>query len=272
MIIDTHIHLYDPFREGGVPWPESDDKTLYQTTLPGRWLEQAIPLGVAGAIVVECSGLFEDNQWVLDLADQDPRLLGLVGNLDANNDRFAEYLERFAKHPVFRGIRARGWTPVRIDRFRLLADFDLSLDCGLDGRTIEIAAAVPQLRIIIDHCAGVDMNGDDPDADHVALVQRAAEHPNVYCKLSGMMDLRCEIRPAPIKVEHYTRYLDILWDAFGEDRMVFGSDWPVSDYSERSYADVLELAQAYVATKPLPAKAKVFSENARHVYKWVDRT
>jgi len=78
--------------------------------------------------------------------------------------------------------------------------------------------------------------------------------------------------PAPIKVEHYTRYLDILWDAFGEDRMVFGSDWPVSDYSERSYADVLELAQAYVATKPLPAKAKVFSENARHVYKWVDRT
>ncbi len=83
MIVDTHIHLYDPFREGGAPWPEPDDE-IYLTTRADRWLERAIPSGVDGAIVVECSEWVEDNQWVLDLADDEPRLLGLVGNLDGN--------------------------------------------------------------------------------------------------------------------------------------------------------------------------------------------
>ena len=272
MIVDTHIHLYDPFREGGIAWPESDDKTLYHTTLPERWLERAIPSGVDGAIVVECSQLVEDNQWVLDLADEEPRLLGLVGNLDANDERFGEHLNRFAKHPVFRGIRARCWTPAQIDPLRLLADRDLSLDLNFDQQTIDIATAIPELRIVTTHCANVPMDGNDPDPDHTALVRRSAEHPNVYCKLSGMMDLRCTIRPAPTDLDHYARYLDILWDAFGEDRIIFGSDWPVSDYSERTYADVLDLAKAYVATKPASAEAKVFSENARQAYKWVDRT
>ena len=270
MIVDTHIHLYDPFREGGAPWPEPDDE-IYLTTRADRWLERAIPSGVDGAIVVECSEWVEDNQWVLDLADDEPRLLGLVGNLDANDDRFAEHLERFAQHPVFRGIRARMWTPDHTDRIRLLADRDLSLDLGLDNKTVDLAAAIPDLRIVINHCAGVAMDGDDPDPDNVALVRRAAEHPNVFCKLSGMMDLRCTIIPAPTDVNHYAPYLDILWDAFGEDRMIFGSDWPVSDRSKRSYAEVLDLAKAYLATKPASAEAKVFCENARRAYKWADR-
>ena len=271
MIVDTHIHLYDPFKEGGAPWPEPEDEVIYHTTRAERWLARAVPCGVDGAIVVECSEWVEDNQWVLDLADDEPRLLGLVGNLDGNDERFAEHLDRFAQHPVFRGIRARLWTPDHIDRIRLLADRDLSLDLGLDELTIEIATAIPELRVVIDHCAGVAMDGDDADPQQVDLVRRAAEQPNVFCKLSGMMDLRCTIRPAPTDVGHYAPYLDILWEAFGEDRMIFGSDWPVSDRSERTYAEVLELAKAYVATKPKSAKAKVFSENARRAYKWVDR-
>ena len=271
MIVDTHIHLYDPFREGGTPWPEAADKTLYHTTRTERWLERAIPCDVDGAIVVECSEWVEDNQWVLDLADEEPRLLGLVGNLDANDERFPEHLERFVQHPVFRGIRARCWNPDQTDPIRLLADRDLSLDLSLDERTIEIAAAIPGLRIVINHCAGVKMDGDDPEAEAVDLVRRAAERPNIFCKLSGMMDLRCTIRPAPTDLDHYAPYLNLLWDAFGEDRMIFGSDWPVSDYSERTYADVLELSRAYIATKAAAAEAKVFSENARRAYKWVER-
>ena len=271
MIIDTHIHLYDPFREEGAPWPPPEDELIYETTRPERWLERAIPCGVDGAIVVECSEWVEDNQWVLDLAADEPRLLGLVGNLDANDDRFAEHLDRFAKHPVFRGIRARGWNPDHTDRIRLLAERDLSLDLGLSDQTVAVAAAIPDLRIIINHCAGISMNGEEPDPDSVALVRAAAEHANVFCKLSGMMDLRCQIRPAPTDVDHYASYLDILWDAFGEDRMIFGSDWPVSDNSGRSYAEILELAQTYVATKPAAAAAKVFDGNARRAYKWSDR-
>ena len=272
MIIDTHIHLYDPHRSGGAPWPEPDDKAIYMTTLPNRWTERAVPAGVDGAIVVECSEWVEDNQWVLDLADDEPRIVGLVGNLDVHDEKFGERIDRFSKHSVFLGIRARLRKPDDLDGLRKLSDLDLSLDLSLNEQTLSIAEALPDLRIIINHCAGIKMEGDDPEPGPVDLVRRAAEYPNIFCKLSGMMDLRCSIRPAPSDVSHYARYLDILWDAFGEDRMIFGSDWPVSDRSDRTYADVLKLAQEYVATKPETALAKVFSENARRAYKWKERT
>ena len=272
MIIDTHIHLYDPHRPEGAPWPEPDDKVIYLTTLPDRCIERARPVGVDGAIVVECSEWVEDNQWVLDLADNEPFILGLVGNLDIHDEKFSEHLDRFSKHPVFRGIRARLWKPDDMAGLRKLSDLDLSLDVGLNELTLKIATEIPELRIVINHCAGIHMDGDESEPGAVDLMRRAADHPNVFCKLSGMMDLRCTIRPAPTDVAHYAPYLDLLWDAFGEDRMIFGSDWPVSDRSDRSYADVLKLAQEYVATKPASAEAKVFSENARRAYKWKDRS
>ena len=261
MIVDTHIHLYDPHRPEGAPWPDPDD-SIYTTTLPDRCIERARPVGVDGAIVVECS----------DLADDEPFILGLVGNLDIHDECFPEHIDHFSRHPVFRGIRARLWKPDDLDGLHRLSDLDLSLDLSLNEQTLTIAAEIPNLRIIINHCAGIKMNGDDPEPAAVDLVRRSAEHANIFCKLSGMMDLRCTIRPAPTDVSHYASYLDILWDAFGEDRMIFGSDWPVSDRSDRSYADVLRLAQKYVATKPASAEPKVFSENARRAYKWKDRT
>ena len=268
MIIDTHIHLYDPLRPEGVPWPDADDETLYQTTRADRFLGVALPAGIDGAIIVECSPWVEDNQWVLDLAREEPHLLGLVGNLDLNDDAFADRLDRFARDPLFRGIRGRPRDPSNLEGVRRLADRGLSLDCGMGEHIAPIAEAVPALRIIINHCAGIKMDGADPDPAASERVRLAATFPNVYCKLSGMMDLRCTIRPAPTDVAHYAPYLDLLWDAFGEDRMIFGSDWPVSDRSERTYADILRLAEQYVATKPASARAKVFADNARAAYDW----
>jgi L-fuconolactonase len=270
MIVDTHIHLYDPFKPEGAPWPDPEDE-IYQTTLPERCKEQAVPVGVDGAIVVECSDWVEDNQWVLDCAEKESFIFGLVGNLDIHDDDFRANLERFDKNPLFRGIRGRLRKADDLDGLRDLAARDLSLDLSLNDQTFTIAESIPDLRIIINHCAGIKMNGEDPELDTVDRMRRTAEYPNIFCKLSGMMDLRCTIRPAPKEVGHYAPYLDLLWDAFGEDRMIFGSDWPVSDRSGRTYAEVLQLAQQYVATKPASAEAKVFAENARRVYRWNER-
>lgn len=267
MIVDTHIHLYDPTRPEGVPWPEPED-LIYETTLPDRCTERAIPVGVIGAMVVECSDWVEDNQWVLDQARDEPFILGLVGNLDLYDAEFASNIERFACNPIFRGIRAGIRKPHDLDGVRLLADKDLSLDLSLNEQMITVAQRLPNLRLIINHCAGIKMDGEDPDPAAVQLMQSAAEHANVFCKLSGMMDLRCSIRPAPVDMSHYAPYLDLLWDAFGEDRMIFGSDWPVSDRSQRSYAEVLQLAKDYVTTKPATAEAKVFAGNAQRAYKF----
>ena len=75
-VIDTHIHLYDPLRPQGVPWPPKEFKQLYQPSLPSRYRPIAQPLGIVGAIEVECSSWPEDNQWVLDIAAQDDIMVG----------------------------------------------------------------------------------------------------------------------------------------------------------------------------------------------------
>src|ERR1035437_232173 len=78
-VIDPHIHLYDPLRPQGVPWPNRENKILYQTSLPPRYRKIVEPLGIVGAIEVECSPWLEDNQWVLDIAKDDPIMVGTVG-------------------------------------------------------------------------------------------------------------------------------------------------------------------------------------------------
>src|SRR5438552_18312865 len=81
-IVDTHIHLFDTRRPQGVPWPPKDDRVLYRPALPPRYRKVIAGLGVVGAIEVECSPWFEDNQWVLGVAAQDSIIVGTVGNLD----------------------------------------------------------------------------------------------------------------------------------------------------------------------------------------------
>jgi L-fuconolactonase len=104
-VIDTHIHLFDPRRPEGVPWPDKDDTVLYQPALPDRYRRITKGLGVVGAIEVECSPRLEDNQWVLDVAAKDTIVVGTVRNLEPGQPDFRKHLERFHNNPLFRGIR-----------------------------------------------------------------------------------------------------------------------------------------------------------------------
>ena len=106
-VIDTHIHLFDPDRPGGIPWPPPDDPIRSKPTYPERFRSVAEGEGVVGAVVVECSPRIEDNQWVLDIAANDRTVVGLVGFLDAGKAGFGQHLERFAQDP------ALPWDPIR---------------------------------------------------------------------------------------------------------------------------------------------------------------
>src|SRR5262249_34245920 len=81
-IVDTHIHLYDPTRPQGVPWPPKNDALLYKTVLPEHYAKLVRPLGVTRTVVVEASAWLEDNQWILDLAKEHPMIAGFVGHLE----------------------------------------------------------------------------------------------------------------------------------------------------------------------------------------------
>jgi L-fuconolactonase len=105
-IIDTHIHLYDPNRPQGAPYSGPRVPGVAQmAAYPDRYRKLAIPLGAVGAVKVEASPWVEDNLWVLDVAQRDTIIVGVIGNLEPDKPEFKEYFDRYRKHPLWRGIR-----------------------------------------------------------------------------------------------------------------------------------------------------------------------
>src|SRR5437763_82760 len=99
--IDTHIHLYDPTRAQGVPWPPKKDALLYKPYLSPDFAPLARAAHVASAIVIEASPWLEDNQWVLDLVAHDPLIAAFIGHLNPGEADFAARLRRFSAFPLF---------------------------------------------------------------------------------------------------------------------------------------------------------------------------
>lgn len=280
-IIDTHTHFYDPARPQGVPWPARDDKFLYRTVLPKDYRALPVPHRVTGTVVVEASPWVEDNQWILDLAANDPFIVGFVGNLPIATTEFADHLKRFAANKIFRGIRIAARkddlannSPLLRD-LKLLADRDLSLDL-LGGQEIlefavRISERIPNLRIIIDHLAGVRIDGKTPPADWTAAMTAVAKKPNIACKLSGLVEgTGHEIGSIPQNVEYYTPILDTMTNLFPANRLIYASNWPVSERFA-PLSTVQSLIENYFTTHAPKSLDEIFQKSAKRAYKWQPR-
>jgi len=282
MLIDTHTHFYDPTRAQGVPWPPREDKLLYRQVLPADYRALPAPRPVAGTVVVEASPWLEDNQWVLDLAAHEAFVVGFVGNLPVGTKQFAGHLKRFAANKLFRGIRIRDRklegtldTAAFVSDLKLLADHDLSLDL-VGGREIlpfanRLAKEVPKLRIIIDHLAGVVVDGKEPPADWLKLMRALVQRPNIYCKLSGLVEgTGRNDGSAPRDVEFYRPVLDAVREMFGPERLIYASNWPVSERFA-PLAAVQGIVADYFRSHGRRTEEQVFSQSARTAYHWVQR-
>jgi L-fuconolactonase len=277
-LIDTHTHFYDPKRPEGVPWPPADDRLLYRTVMPKDYCALPVPRAVTGTVVVEASPWVEDNQWVLDLAANEPFIVGLVGNLPVGSDAFAGHLKRFAGNPKFRGLRLRdrplgGLTEdpaVRRD-LKLLVDHDWSLDL-VGGSEIlvcadRLAEALPKLRIVIDHLAGVRVDGQAPPLEWRQQMQRLGRRKNVYFKVSGLVEGTGRTDgSAPRDVEFYRPVLDAVREMFGVERLLYGSNWPVSERFA-PLATVQGIAADYFRSHGRKAEEQVFSLTAGSAYR-----
>ncbi|MBI5684016.1 MAG: amidohydrolase family protein [Verrucomicrobia bacterium] len=276
-IIDTHTHFYDPTRPQGVPWPPKDDAVLYRTTLPERYRALPVPQRVDGTVVVEASTWVEDNQWILDIAARDPFIVGLVGNLPLGTPECAGHLKRFAANPLFRGVRTRaGSFEKALDDRAFIADLRDAAERGLSfdmhsppswvAHADRLAKLVPKLRLIINHVANADVTGKAPSADWQRMMEKLAAHPQVFMKVSGLVEgTKRRKGDAPAEVDFYRPVLDILWKLFGADRLVYGSNWPVSEH----YAPlgrVQQIAMTYFAGKGQTVLDKVFWKNAQAAY------
>ena len=272
-IIDTHIHLYDPGRPQGVPWPPKNDALLYRRTLPEDFTAATRSLGVTGAIVIESNALLEDNQWVLDLAAHNPLIVGFVGHLDPGSSSFSEQLTRFARNPLLRGIRLSGRAissglsqPAFLAGLQQLADRDLQMDAIGDHTLfrdlITVSDRLPRLRIVIDHLP-FELGKDE------TAFRELGGRPQVYAKVSGV--LRRSGERTPLEVSFYRDSLDSLWETFGRDRLLYGSNWPVSNRFA-PYPAVLKIVEEYFTQKGTEASERYFWKNSITAYKWVDRS
>ena len=274
MIIDTHTHFYDPTRPQGVPWPNPEDTNLYKPTLPTHYKAIAEPEGVTGTVVVEASAWVEDNQWILDLAaDKSSLIVGLVGHLEPSSEDFEANLNHYATHPLFCGLRFGTITredPQGLSACEQLMAKDLELDLLTGPETLQevaqCAALFPDLRIILNHVGHVKITGQAPDAEWIDGIRAVSAQPNTFCKVSGMVELTQD-KPSPGHVNYYTPTLDALWHAFGEDRLVYGSNWPVSA-PHADYAVVQRITTEYFEPKGTEVLEKVMWKNSKEVYRW----
>jgi L-fuconolactonase len=277
-LIDTHTHFYDPTRPQGVPWPPPEDKLLYRRVLPRDYRILPVPRPMTGTVVVEASPWLDDNQWVLDLAAKEPFIVGFVGNLPVGTKDFASHLNRFAANKIFRGIRlGEGKLDNGLDDssfmndLKLLADRDLSLDL-LGGEKIlryaeRLSEVLPNLRIIIDHLAGLNVDGKAPPPEWVKQMRTAARRRGIYCKLSGLVEGTSRSDgTAPRDVKFYTPVLDAMREIFGPERLIYASNWPVSERFA-PLATVQGIVADYFRSHGRQEEEQVFSKSAKNAYR-----
>ena len=276
--IDTHIHLYDTRRNIEITWPPESDKILYQPHLPEEYSELAKASGVTGVVIVEASLVYEDNQWALDLVSEDDFYVGLVGNIDVTKRNFKRKLVERKKDSRFVGIRPRNRDAIQFDdrtvlkNLKKLAEHDLTMDYltnggGIEGlRIIEaVATEIPNLRIVVNHCLGYNFDGKKPSQEWVSSVEKLASHPNVFCKISGLYQRSTE-QPAPQNIAYYKDVLEVLWNEFGKDRLIYGSNWPVTKHTG-SYESYVNLVDKFISSKGQDARESYYWSNAARAYK-----
>lgn len=279
-IIDTHTHFFDPHRPQGVPWPQPETPDLYRTTLPEHFLSVAAAHGVTHTVVVEASPWLEDNQWILDLADNPQRIghraiAGFVGNLRPDDISFHKYLDRFGAHPLFRGIRLGRDALDVFSHAELtemvgeLASLHLALDLLVEiahlQTVADLCAAVPEAHVVINHVGHVPIDGAAPDKAWSEGMAALSQAPHVYCKISGLVE-NAGPQPAPTEVDFYAPTLDALWECFGAKRLLYASNWPVCRKGG-SYATVFAVARTYVEQHGSAVIKDVFCDNALACYR-----
>jgi predicted TIM-barrel fold metal-dependent hydrolase len=282
-IVETHIHFWQVTRPGGVPWPTTAEGPIFRDVLPPEYTHVARANGVVTAGIVEASGIVEDNQWILDLVRHDRFYSFFVGNLEIGAPSFARELARFARDPRFVGIRgyltspAEGITlsPAQLDSLRDLARRGMTLDIMSRGtmnpkdQLQALCTAVPDLRVIIDHLGGA--KGPPPvDATWELEIRRLADVcPNLSMKFSSFYDMYAPgdvVFATPTDLASYKPHFDVLMTAFGSQRLIWGSNWPVIGLHGTFEAQIA-IAEQYLALLGTAVRDKVMFKNALAFYR-----
>jgi L-fuconolactonase len=270
--IDSHQHFWQ-YNAQQYPWIKPGSP-LHRDWLPGDLANLQPSLELDGSIVVQARQTLEESRWLLELADHNPRIFGVVGWVDLRSERVEEQLAPLARDRRFVGVRhvvqdepddrfllqsdfVRGLK--KLQRFRLR--YDLLVFPKQLPAAIELVELLPGQQFVLDHCAKPNIASGtlEPWAEQIA---RLASHPNVYCKVSGLVT---EAKWDDWSLEKLRPYLDVVEGAFGRDRLMWGSDWPVALLAS-TYARWHDTAKQWTAGWSAAEQAGFFGDNAARFY------
>jgi L-fuconolactonase len=272
MHIDSHVHFwkYDKKR---YDWIDNTMKTLQQDYLPEHLSLPMKRNDIDGVVAVQANQSEYDTHFLVELANTHSVIKGVVGWVDLQADNVEERLQFFSQYPIIKGYRhvVQGEPLDFLARenfrrgVRALKAFNYTYDILIFHNqlqpAIDFVRAFPDQPFVIDHCAKPDIRHHNI-AEWSALMKEIAQFPNVCCKLSGLFT---EANWKEWSAADFYPYLDVVFEAFGVNRLLFGSDWPVMLLSG-IYVQWKSLLEKYMEHADPDDKEKVFGENAIQFY------
>ena len=272
-MIDAHQHFWQ-YTPQEYAWIGPQMAILRADNLPVHLEPLLRATNVNGTVAVQARQTLEETQWLLDLADVYSFIRGVVGWVDLRSRDLPAHLDRFCAYPKFCGVRhvlqdePDDELMLRDDflgGIAMLAERGLAYDILIHPRHLpaarQLAENFPDQPFVLDHIAkpfikdGVLFPWDRD-------IRRLAECPNVFCKVSGMVteaDWR-KWKPADI-----APYLEVVLSAFGAERLMFGSDWPVCTVAG-TFTQVVELVRSYFSQLSTREQIDLYGETARRFY------
>jgi L-fucono-1,5-lactonase len=273
MKIDSHQHFwkYHPARDA---WITDAMPALKRDFLPGDLALDLEANGIAASVAVQADQSENETLFLLDLAGRSARIAGVVGWIDLASPQVDHRLRFFSQFEKLRGFRHIAQAEPD-DRFLVqrdflrgvsrLREFGFTYDILIYPRqlpaAIELVSLLPQQKFVIDHMAKPEIKANN-SASWSAQIASIARNPNVYCKLSGLVTEADWRRWA---AADFKLYLDVVFEAFGPERLMFGSDWPVCLLAA-GYRQVKQLIEDYVDRYAAKDKEKIFGANAIRFY------
>jgi L-fuconolactonase len=272
MIIDSHQHFwkYDPVRD---TWIDTSMDTIRKDFLPKDFLPILKANTIDGCIAVQADQSETETEFLLQCADKNPFIKGVVGWVDLTSNNLEERLEYYASNSLFKGVRHI--VQAENDDYLLrkdvqngigkLSKYDLAYDILVYSHqlpsAIALVKAFPNQKFILDHIAKPTISKPISEI-WVHNIKQLSKHKNVYCKLSGMVT---ETINFEFKEDDFKPYIDIIFKAFGPDRIMFGSDWPVCLLAA-NYDKVFKIVNDYLENQSIEVKNNILGKNAIKIY------
>ncbi len=274
MLIDAHQHFWRVGRNG-FAWPTPDLAAIHRDFGPADLAAAGAPLGLTGSVLVQSQPDDRDTDWLLDLAAAEPLVLAVVGWADLKAPDAPARIAALARHPKLRGLRPMlqnldddAWiaSPDLNPALDAMVAHGLSLDALVLTRhlpsLLDLARRRPDLAIVIDHGAKPPIATGDGAEAWAAGINALAALPHVFCKLSGLLTEASPEQPT----EALAPYVRRLVAAFGSERLMWGSDWPVLDLAG-DYGGWLMLAKTLSGLTDPADLAALFGGTCRRFYR-----